>query len=320
MPTGYTADLKMDTPLSAFILKCARAMGALIMMRDDQLDAPIPDEFEPSDYYRKSLEDAKSRVAALAEMTLEQAAADLEKHNASMRKSAEESNAKDRAQRKIYERMIALVEAWKPPTPDHVHFKKFMLDDQLRGSLKFDCHDDRESYYKPFAGTAADWLAEIRAKATKDVAYYEKQWNEEVQRQRERSNWVKALRKSLQAVSANEATDLELHQLRTKVTALERRLKTIAESKSSTNQEVSHMVRLTGRIIPGDEKRGEPRRLIIYGGYFAGYLEVRGGPLADVTPGQFYTVTLQPVDEPQLTETGYLECEPATNNNSEGGK
>lgn len=68
MPTGYTADLTLDTPFERFAMRCARAMGACVMMRDDPMDAPIPDKWEPDDYYRKRLEDAKAKLAAAEEM------------------------------------------------------------------------------------------------------------------------------------------------------------------------------------------------------------------------------------------------------------
>ena len=46
MPTGYTADIQDGkiTTLREYALSCARAFGALIMMRDDPHDAPIADD------------------------------------------------------------------------------------------------------------------------------------------------------------------------------------------------------------------------------------------------------------------------------------
>lgn len=43
-----------------FAMRCARNFGALIMMRDEPLDAPIPEKFEPSGYYKKEYEKAKA--------------------------------------------------------------------------------------------------------------------------------------------------------------------------------------------------------------------------------------------------------------------
>ena len=41
-------------------MDCARAFGACIMMRDESVDAPIPEEFKPSTYHIEELEKAKS--------------------------------------------------------------------------------------------------------------------------------------------------------------------------------------------------------------------------------------------------------------------
>ena len=64
MPTGYTASVADGrvTEFAPFALQCARAMGALIMMRDEPHDAPIPERFEASDYYSKSLAEARERL------------------------------------------------------------------------------------------------------------------------------------------------------------------------------------------------------------------------------------------------------------------
>ena len=65
MPTGYTATLmEKGQDFPDFVLLCARAMGATIMLRDEPLDAPIP-EFQPSDYSAKQLEESKEELARL---------------------------------------------------------------------------------------------------------------------------------------------------------------------------------------------------------------------------------------------------------------
>lgn len=197
MPTGYTSDLTLDTPFKDFAIRCARAMGALVMMRDDPLDAPIPDEFPPSDYYRKKVEDAKAKQAAVAEMSPKDVEADLDKYNADRAKLCAESKRKDAEQRKVYERMLAMVREWQPPTADHENFKKFMVE-QLTSSIEFDCHENStDEWYKPFTGTAAEWHEQLKANAARDVVYYEEEWRKEVERSQGRTNWVKALRESL---------------------------------------------------------------------------------------------------------------------------
>lgn len=58
MPTGYTAGVKDGTvtDFKAFVMQCARAFGALIDMRDDPSDVPIPKSFAPSSYGKNILD------------------------------------------------------------------------------------------------------------------------------------------------------------------------------------------------------------------------------------------------------------------------
>jgi hypothetical protein len=196
MPTGYTDMIKADTTFAAFAMRCARAFGACIEMRDDPLDAPIT-EFHPGDYHLKSLEEAKARREAVRKMTSEEAWAEIEKHNADVRAYVKRENEQSAATRARYERMLALVEAWTPPTPNHENMKKFMRE-QITESIKFDCHDYSEyDWYKPFAGDAADWRTAELSKAQKDIEYHEKHYQEEVERCNKNNAWVKALRESL---------------------------------------------------------------------------------------------------------------------------
>lgn len=53
MPTGYTNRIQNGeiTEFKDFALACARAFGALISMRDDALDAPMPAEILPDTKY-----------------------------------------------------------------------------------------------------------------------------------------------------------------------------------------------------------------------------------------------------------------------------
>jgi hypothetical protein len=83
MPTGYTADVQNGTvtELRDFALSCARAFGACIMMRDDPPGTPIPDQFEPSSYYRIECEKAQAELSRLLTLTPAGIAAETIAHN-----------------------------------------------------------------------------------------------------------------------------------------------------------------------------------------------------------------------------------------------
>jgi hypothetical protein len=195
MPTGYTACIgDKDATFEEYLWGCARAFGALILMRDDPADAPIPERFEPSDSYAKWEEAAREKQRAIAAMSDEEAAAASRKEVA----DAEAYRAKyvaDHARlRRKYEAMLAKVADWQPPTPEHVRFKEFMAE-QIQSSIKFDCGDYMPSI--PPLKTGRKWKADALAQAAEEIARNAKGHAEEVQRTNERNEWVDALRASV---------------------------------------------------------------------------------------------------------------------------
>lgn len=77
MATGYTCDVSDGkiTTLRDFALRCARAFGALITMRDEPFDAPIPEKFEPhTDYHDKAIREAREQLEKLSAMSPAQVA------------------------------------------------------------------------------------------------------------------------------------------------------------------------------------------------------------------------------------------------------
>lgn len=195
MPTGYTADVGDGkvTDFNTFALRCARAMGALIMMRDDDMDAPIPEEFKPSDYNAKALVQARADLVAAEAMSLVEAEAAAEAEHSEALKSWRESRERTKATLARYQAMRAKVFDWQPPTADHVEFRKFMVD-QLDESIRFDCND----YGKPKMAVPPEAWRDARIeKAKRDIAYHEEAHAKELERTKSRNEWVRALRESL---------------------------------------------------------------------------------------------------------------------------
>jgi hypothetical protein len=200
MLTGYTApvaDGKITT-LREFALYCARGMDALITMRDEPMDAPIPERFEPSDFYAKWRDEACARIRGLQVLTPEecetQAAADYERALAEW----ERHRAEKREQRARYEAMIAQVEAWETEAEG---IRDLMLE-QLRRSLEFDCKEypDEEQFYpKPKKLDGLIWREEALRQANRDLASSAKSLEEETKRVEDRNQWLAKLRASLPA-------------------------------------------------------------------------------------------------------------------------
>lgn len=201
MATGYTADVGSGkvTEFRDFAMACARAFGACITMRDDPIDAEIPDEFTPDDYYARSVNDAKAALVKAQAMTLAEAVEDLAKHNASQANDRQRLRKESVATRQRYEAMLAKVIDWTPPTHEHERMKGFMVE-QLQESINFDCHDDGgfpERCYPSFEGTASEWLERKVHVAAEELVRAKKRYAEEVERCRSRSEWVNDLRRSL---------------------------------------------------------------------------------------------------------------------------
>ncbi|NTG20040.1 hypothetical protein G6L00_06230 [Agrobacterium rhizogenes] len=190
MPTGFTAPVGDGeiTSLRAFALRCARGMGATISMRDEPLDAIIPDEFHPSiDSYQAKLAAAKTLLSEIDQMS------DLEASRQAIAEYKEQLrghnaySAEKTAINKRYEAMLSKVLAWETPTEG---IKEFMIE-QLQISI------DRYISSPPERIPVAEWRRLKRTKAIKDISYYEQAIADEIHRVALRNAWICALRSSL---------------------------------------------------------------------------------------------------------------------------
>lgn len=196
MPTGYTYPVVEGkiTEFPDFALSCARAFGALISMREEPMDAPIPDEFAPqTEYYDKRIVAGKARLAELLTMTPDEAKVVAEAEHEKAIADRNRYLADKDAEAARVNAMMAKVRAWNPPSPDHAEMKTFMLE-QLTVSLP--------GNYVPAIPPLLDgatWrqnqISDLDKQITRDQADREK----EIGRARSRTEWVKALRTSLAA-------------------------------------------------------------------------------------------------------------------------
>ena len=96
--------------------------------------------------------------------------------------------------------MAAHVEAWEPPTANHIEMKSFMLE-QLRISR----HDMKwlERYEHTERQTPSEWHRSKIEEATHSIGYHAGEHEKEIERCEGRTTWVKQLRDSL-ALSRSE--------------------------------------------------------------------------------------------------------------------
>ena len=192
MPTGYTADISKGISFEKFVLQCARAMGALIMMRDDPSDTPIPDTFEPSDYHVKELEKAEQKYSFLLHLDKEQIKEYSESSYAEQMESWRKREDEKIELANKYREMLAKVVEWQPPTKDHEGFKDFMVK-QIRESIDWDC----KPYEAPEKLSPDEWYSKQLKDIDWSIEYHTKEGKEEVRRSKDRSEWVQQLKASL---------------------------------------------------------------------------------------------------------------------------
>ena len=188
MPTGYAAPVqKGETTFNEFVMNCARAFGACITLRDS--NAPIPEEFEASNYHVKEHAEAVATLDKLKDIDADAKA--LEAYAEEMTIYNERVARMD-VEKRRYSDMLQEVKDWTPPTSDHTKLKEFMIQ-QLTDSRSSDCYN----IDPPKQQTGTEWLIDYTKKLTRDVNYHLKEMVKEQERVNGRSQWVKDLRGSL---------------------------------------------------------------------------------------------------------------------------
>lgn len=195
MPTGYTSKLYggEDQTFEDFALSCARAMGALIHMRDDSSKSEMRMD-KVSDYLYKSIDEHSNTLKAFLALTPEQWNERQQEEILSLVASNNEYSDSKSALRDRYNTMLEKVKEWVPPTPDHNGLKDFMIS-QLEDSIKFDCSEfqipipDRipwEDYSLAKMGSCIKRLTEDK-----------KRLAEEIERVENRNKWILTLKQNL---------------------------------------------------------------------------------------------------------------------------
>lgn len=197
MPTGYTWGVANGeiTELEPFVWQVARGMGALITMRDEPPDAPVPDRFEPSQYHAKQLAEARQERDRIRAMTADEAANAAAASIAEYERDKAQAERENAAQRARYEAMLAKVNAWSG-APEGI--REFAIR-QLHDSIEHDCPVFFHFYRDRPSGDGEEWRAAKLAKLERDILYHAKAQAEEEERTEQRNLWMAQLRRSLAA-------------------------------------------------------------------------------------------------------------------------
>lgn len=195
MPTGYTNAVEDGTitTLQDYALRCARAFSPLMQMRDEPLDAPIPDTLVPSRNSQLRLENAVKDLAALIAMSETECATAADTYNEDRAKAhtAAVLNAHERAEN--YQYMSKLVDQWKVP-PELKELKQFMIT-----QLEISSPSISELYQEePAKLTTYEWFQQQLAERTRSRNYYAGVVDKERENVERSNAWLAQLRKALE--------------------------------------------------------------------------------------------------------------------------
>jgi hypothetical protein len=198
MPTGYTEKLcDEDQSFEEFVWRCARAMGGMIHMRDDPLDAPLKrpsSSFDSIEHHQKGIEKAEKEIGRIQQLTDKQVAWELKSENDLLLKEHEKSVASVTAVRERLLRMRSQVADWQPPENGEFEgFKKFMLQ-QLDETIKWDGDVPDPPTIKT---DVEEWRRE-RIKSSKwSLNYHTEHLAKGQERHKSRVDWMKQLEASV---------------------------------------------------------------------------------------------------------------------------
>jgi len=198
MPTGYTAGVQDGsvTTFAEYAMECARAFGALVLMRDDPKQ-PIPQEFQVDDIYLKRLNELRSELDALNSMSAPEREAAAEKSFVESKKYRDQYIEQKEIHRQRYEKMLSLSQDFNPPTLEHVKYAEFLVS-QLKESIRFDCGDYEPE--QPVRMSGQDWFEKESLRLAGLIERYKESHAEEVERTRSRNQWLKDLRTAIAQV------------------------------------------------------------------------------------------------------------------------
>lgn len=191
MPTGYTVGVQSGeiSTLRDYALRCARGFGALIMMRDEPMDAKIPERFElNTKYHDEEIVAAIEGLDAVPALSVpecdEKAAFEYELAVIDYRKKEKERFD----QRSRYDEMLSKIEAWE--IPEDLNSLRDFMAEQIRSSIEFDCRFVPDP---PRQMTGEAWRTKQLEKAARELSYHADERIKEISRTEDRNKWLSAL-------------------------------------------------------------------------------------------------------------------------------
>jgi hypothetical protein len=186
MPTGYTAPIEDGsiTTLREYALRCVRAFGVCVDMRDDPMGALPPARVEPHTYHRDALAIAEADLENLLQMTPEQQ--EVAAYNAYTKalERHQQYRADEALRKSRYEHMAAAVSSWEVPGTLS-GLRDFMLS-QIHDSTRYAGYDSPE----PVRALGPEWWDGECARLVREIEYHRTGWAEERQRTSDKNAYL----------------------------------------------------------------------------------------------------------------------------------
>jgi hypothetical protein len=196
MATGYTYNVVEGetTEFKDFLLQCARAFGACIEQRDDDIKDPpklsFVDDYHLNEWNRKKENLKQAESESLERFTEKEKIKTKERHDYLVEYENKKQIQKDRL-----EKMLESVRAWTPPTEDHENLKSFMID-QLEETMKYDgkvIPVPEIDYDQDYAQLREENIQYLK----RDVEYHHNKYLEEIETVTKRNEWITKLYESV---------------------------------------------------------------------------------------------------------------------------
>lgn len=186
--TEILMDPEKEVTFRDFALRCAHAFGALSHLQEVVLD-PMPPEEDP--YFQQRLDRTKERLTRLEGLLAEDISREAEAYNERQQEQWKAEVGRSMRDKRQCRKMLAEVEAWVPPTEDHVQLKDLMRD-QIKTILAM-----TRSSQPPSILSASQWYTQEISQAKNAVANATQGLQQEKDRVQKATEWILRLKESL---------------------------------------------------------------------------------------------------------------------------
>lgn len=198
MPTGYTAYIE-DGNISTgkdFLTLCCRAFGVCIDMKDDLLSVPIPEEFVPDMYYKKRYDDALLALEKAKSITESEAVEIMKSEKKGREESIKSYIEKEEKQKEAYSKIRTEIEAWIPPTSEHINLKNFALEQIDISMPGLSSYYNEELAKNQIEVSPQEYIKNQITLKENSVKRAKESYDAEIKRTDEKNKWLKLFRDS----------------------------------------------------------------------------------------------------------------------------